>query len=103
MAHGLQKEAASGPPGPPTVRPGGPLESPMSADLLEQASITLVIVAALLTHMAPTVLAFQRSHPQKFLIAVVNLLPGIGWFAGLALLTSSGLALRRVMVESKRA
>lgn len=69
----------------------------MGNDIIEQVSISLLLVTALAVHMTPTFLAHTHQHPQKSLIMLVNLVPGLGWFVGLALFTSSSLTLRRVM------
>lgn len=72
----------------------------MGTEFIEQLSISLLLVTALAVHMTPTFLAHTHKHPQKSLIMLVNLLPGLGWFAGLALFTSSSLTLRRVMATA---
>jgi hypothetical protein len=72
-------------------------EHAMGNDIIEQVSISLLLVTALAVHMTPAFLAHAHQHPQKSLIMLVNLVPGLGWFAGLALFSSSSLTLRRVM------
>ena len=69
----------------------------MSNEIIEQVSISLLLVTALAVHMTPAFLAHANKHPQKSLIMLVNLVPGLGWFAGMALFSSSSLTLRRVM------
>ena len=72
----------------------------MNAEIVEQLSISLLLITALAGHMTPSLLAHHHRHPQKLLILLVNLVPGLGWFAGLALFSSSRMQLRRVLAAA---
>ena len=71
----------------------------MTHHVLEQLGISLLFVSACAVHMTPAWLAHVHRHPQKSLIVLTNLIPGVGWFVALALLASSSLRLRHRAAE----
>jgi hypothetical protein len=67
--------------------------------MLGQVLLIVVLTATFVVHMTPAVLALSADHPQKFTIALVNLVPGAGFILGFALLEGSPFALRRALRE----
>ncbi|NLR98876.1 superinfection immunity protein [Rhizobium sp. P38BS-XIX] len=61
-----------------------PANADDNTDLL--AGIAIVGLIATLVYMIPTIVAFCRSHPNRWLIAVINIVlggTGIGWLGSL--------------------
>ncbi len=71
-------------------------------EIAEQLAIFSLVFAAFITHMVPSLMAFERQHPQKFTVLAVNCVPVLGWFVAMVLLAWSNLELRRELASPKR-